>query len=307
MSKVVVFGGSGFLGSHVADELSGRGYEVIIFDMVESRYLQKSQKMIVGNILDREQVKNAIKGVDFVYHFAAIADIQEAKENPVETASFNVMGTMYILDACREFKVKRFIYSSTIYVYSDHGSFYRSSKQSCELFIENYNKEYQLDFTILRYGSLYGPRANNFNFIRNSIRQALIEKKIERKGDGNEVRDYINALDAATASADVLDDLYKNKYVMITGPQTIKVREILEMIKEMLDHKISIDYQDGELLGHYQITPYSFKPKIAVKLVPRNYHDLGQGILDCIYDIYSELVKEGYKGNLPENEVDIHD
>ena len=83
MSKVVVFGGSGFLGSHVADELTGRGYEVIIFDMVESSYLQKGQKMIVGNILDREQVKNAINGVDFVYHFAAIADIQEAKENPV--------------------------------------------------------------------------------------------------------------------------------------------------------------------------------------------------------------------------------
>jgi UDP-glucose 4-epimerase len=293
MSKVVVFGGSGFLGSHVADELSARGYEVIIFDMVESRYLQKSQKMIVGNILDREQVKNAINGVDYVYHFAAIADIKAAKENPIETANFNILGTMHILDACREFCIKRFVYSSTIYVYSDHGSFYRSSKQACELFIENYNKEYSLDFTILRYGSLYGARANNFNFIKNSIRQALLEGRIVRKGDGEEIRDYVNILDAAKVSVDILDNQYENTYVMITGPQTMKVKELLLMIKEIMNDEIEIEYSCEPLDGHYKITPYSFKPKVALKITPKEFHDLGQGVLDIIYDLYQELLDEG--------------
>jgi UDP-glucose 4-epimerase len=212
------------------------------------------------------------------------------------------MGTMYILDACREFAVKRFVYSSTIYVYSGHGSFYRSSKQSCELFIENYNEEYGLQFTILRYGSLYGPRANNFNFIKNAISEALTEKKIQRQGDGNEVRDYINVLDAARSSVDILSDEYANKYVMITGPQTMKVKEILEMIKEMLNNKIDIIYNEGNFSGHYQITPYSFKPKVALKIIPRNYHDLGQGILECIYDIYGVLIKEGKTGLLKPGE-----
>lgn len=293
MSKIIVFGGAGFLGSHVADELTQRGHAVVIYDRTPSAYLQKNQEMIIGDILNQDQVREAVKNTDCVYHFAAIADIREAKENPVEAANFNIMGTMYILNACREFGVKRFVYSSSIYVYSDHGSFYRTSKQSCELFIENYNKEYGLDFTILRYGSLYGPRANNFNFIRNCIRQALIEKIIIRQGDGNEIRDYINVLDAATSSADILHDDYRNTYVMITGPQTIKVKEILEMIREMLGNQVEIKYTDGQIQGHYQITPYSFKPKVALKVTPKNYHDLGQGVLDCIYDIYADLVKEG--------------
>jgi UDP-glucose 4-epimerase len=304
MSKVVVFGGSGFLGSHVSDELTKNGHDVVIFDRVESPYLQSNQKMIVGDMMDRELVRKTIEGVDYVYHFAAMADINEARENPVEAANFNIMGTMFVLDACREYKINRFVYSSTIYVYSDHGSFYRSSKQACELFIENYNKEYKLDFTILRYGSLYGPRANNFNFIRNVIHEALLEKRIQRKGDGNEVRDYINVIDAATASVDVLSGEYKNSYVMITGPQTMKVKEILEMIKEILHSEIDIQYLDGNFEGHYQITPYSFKPKVALKLIPKNYHDLGQGILDCIYDIYQEMIHEGrpIKYNFKNNE-----
>ena len=75
--------------------------------------------------------------------------------------------------------------------------------------------------------------------------------------------------------------------------QSMKVKEILEMISEMLNHEIEIEYQKGELGGHYKITPYSFKPKVALKLIPKNYHDLGQGILDCIYENYQSLKAEG--------------
>lgn len=293
MSKVVVFGGSGFLGSHVADELSIRGFNVVIFDISNSKFINTDQEMIIGNILDREAVKRVVQGSSFVFHFAAIADIQEAKENPVEAANYNIIGTMNILDACREHNVKRFIYSSTIYVYSEHGSFYRSTKQACELFIENYQKEYGLDFTILRYGSLYGKRANNFNFIKNSIRQALIEGKITRKGDGEEIRDYINIIDAAKSTVDSLEDTYRNGYLMITGPQTMKVKELLMMIKEILNNKVEIEYNNVSNDGHYRITPYSFKPKVAMKISNKEFHDLGQGILDIIYTIYEELIEEG--------------
>ncbi len=295
MSKVVVFGGSGFLGSHVADELTNKGHNVVIYDRIASPFLKNGQTMVIGDILERDKIRNTVEDVDYVYHFAAIADIQQAKDNPVESVNFNIIGTIYILDACREFKIKRFVFSSSIYVYSDHGSFYRSTKQSCELFIENYHKEYGLDFTILRYGSLYGARANDFNFIRNCIKQALLEKKIQRKGDGNEIRDYINVLDAATSSVEILEENFKNTYIMITGPQTIKVKEIMEMIKEMLGNQITLEYGKGQMSGHYHITPYSFKPKVALKLIPKSYHDLGQGILDCIYDIYADLVNNGFE------------
>jgi len=295
MNKVIVFGGSGFVGSHVSDELNSRGFDVTIFDKSASKYLSNNQKMITGDILDRDAVRKVVKNADFVFHFAAMADIKDTIENPVEAANFNIIGTMNILDACREYNIKRFIYSSTIYVYSEHGSFYRSSKQACELFIENYNKEYNLEFTILRYGSLYGPRANNFNFIRNSIRQALLEGVIVRKGDGEEIRDYVNILDAAKLTVDSLQEDYKNCYLMITGPQTIKVKELLQMIKEIMNDQIELKYSEEQMQGHYKITPYSFKPKVAKKIVPKDFHDLGQGILDSIYEIYQELVNNGEK------------
>lgn len=290
--KILVIGGSGFLGSHVADRLSDLGHEVMIYDLKHSPYLRNDQSMITGDILEREKIREAINGQDVVYHFAGLADIHEAQVKPVKTVEYNVLGTIYILEACREYKVGRFIYASTIYVYSDHGSFYRSSKQSCELFIENYRKIYDLDYTILRFGSLYGERANHFNFIHTILRQAILEGKIQRKGTGSEIRDYINVRDAAKLSADVLVPDYANAYVMITGEQTMRVRDLLAMIQEIFHFEIEVEYLDEKIEEHYEITPYSFKPTVAKKIVPDYYHDLGQGILDCIYSVYEELKKE---------------
>ncbi len=98
--RAVVFGGSGFLGSYVADELLKQGYEVSIFDRVKSRYLQSGQKMIIGDILDRDQVNDAVGGCDYVYNYAGIADLDGASTKPLDTVMLNVVGTCNILDAC---------------------------------------------------------------------------------------------------------------------------------------------------------------------------------------------------------------
>ena len=291
--KVVVFGGSGFLGSHVADLLSELNYQVIIFDLSKSKYLKSNQIMVCGSVLDRELVKNTIKGAKFVYHFAAIADIKEAQENPVKTVETNIMSTVYILDACKEFHVNRFIFGSTVYVYSEHGSFYRSTKQSSELIIENYKQLYNVDYTILRYGSLYGPRANKFNFIGKTINQALKTRKIIREGNGEELREYIHILDAARASVEILSDNFINSNIMITGNKSMRVHDVLEMIKEMFDHRITVEYTNNILESHYKITPYTFKPKAAKKYQLNHYHDLGQGVLEQVYDSYERLLAKG--------------
>ena len=291
--KVVVFGGSGFLGSHVADTLTDEGYSVEIFDLKTSKYLKDNQEMIIGDILNRNQIKEAVKGAKFVYHFAAIADIKEAQENPIEAVEVNILSTTYILDACREFNVERFIYGSTIYVYSEHGSFYRSTKQASELIIENYQKIYNLNYTILRYGSLYGPRANHFNFINRIIVQAIKEKKIVRKGNGEELREYIHIKDAARASVEILSGHFNNANIMITGNKSMRIHDLLEMIKEMFNEKITVEYTSEVLEAHYNITPYTFKPKVAKKYQLNYYHDLGQGVLEQIYDNYEELLTNG--------------
>ncbi len=291
--KVVVVGGSGFLGSHVADSLSDEGYDVFIYDITPSEYLRSDQHMITGNILDREAIDKVIEGSKYVYHFAAIADIKEAQENPVEAVEVNILSTTYLLEACRKHKVERFIYGSTIYVYSEHGSFYRSTKQASELLIENYRDIYNLDHTILRYGSLYGPRANHFNFINRIIIQAIKEHKIIREGSGKELREYIHIKDAARASVEILSGEYANTNIMITGTKSMRVRDLLSMIKEMFNEKIEIEYTNELLEEHYNITPYTFKPRVAKKYQLNFYHDLGQGILEQIYSNYEQLLEKG--------------
>lgn len=291
-NKVVVFGGAGFLGSYVADALTKKGYDVIIFDIHESQFINDKQKMIVGDILNPEEVSKAVQDCQYVYHFAGLADINEAKVKPIETITSNVLGTTNILEACRINNVNRFVFASTIYVYSKLGSFYRSSKQACELIIENYSDEYDLNYTILRYGSLYGRRANQFNFIRNAVTQALLNNKIDRNGNGEEVRDYIHVKDAAKASVEILTSEFVNSHIMIKGLQTIKVNELLLMINEIMGNNIKINYsKKAHYEGHYQLTPYSFRPRVAEKYLLNTYHDLGQGLLDTIYDIYKELYK----------------
>lgn len=296
--KAIVFGGAGFVGSHVADALTDKGYDVAIFDLSDSPYKKPNQLMIIGDILEQEKVREAIKGCDFVYHFAGIADIHEAQARPIDTVKHNILGTAHILDGCREFNAKRFIFASTVYVYSEQGSFYRSSKQASELLIENYQKVYNVNYSILRFGSLYGRRANNFNFMRTIIRQALLEGKIQRKGDGEEIRDYINVLDAAKACVEILSPEFENSYIMITGSQTIKIKDLLKMINEILNNKIKIEYLNERIEEHYEITPYSFRPRVAKKYTSQYQHDLGQGILDCIYDLYKEITKSSDKDKL---------
>jgi len=287
--QAVVFGGSGFLGSQVADYLTEAGFLVKIFDNNKSPYLHSDQEMIVGNILEIDELMSVVKNADVVYHFAGIADISEANQNPVSAVKSNILGTVNILEACIKNKVSRFIFASTVYVYSEHGGFYRSCKQASELLIENYQKLYGLNFTILRFGSLYGKRANNFNWIHKIIKQALTEGKMQRQGGGEEIRDYIHVQDAARACVEILDKKYNNDYIILTGFQTIKIKDLLIMIKEMLDNQVTIEYLDEHMEGHYEITPYSFRPRIAKKYLSSTQLDLGQGILDTIYDIYKSL------------------
>ncbi len=89
--KIVVFGGSGFIGSHVCDKLSDADYNVHIFDIQKSPYLRQEQTMIVGDILDDRQVRNAISGAKAVYNFAGIADIDDASNRPIDTVRYNMV------------------------------------------------------------------------------------------------------------------------------------------------------------------------------------------------------------------------
>lgn len=284
--RVVVFGGSGFLGSHVADVLTEQGHHVRICDLRPSPYLRPDQEMIVGDLLDEAKVRRAVTDYEVVYHFAGVADIDEANQRPVETVRQNVLGTTMLLEACRQAGVRRVMYASTVYVHSLAGGFYRCSKHACELYIEAFQQVYGLPYTILRYGSLYGSRADETNAVHRYLTQALLHGKIEGLGDGEEIREYIHVEDAARNSVEALAPEFENQYVLLTGHQPMTVKALLEMIQEILNKKLTITFQGPDALVHYRRSPYNFQPKIAKKLVGKYYLDLGQGLLACLNEIH---------------------
>lgn len=288
--KVVVFGGSGFLGSHVADALSEAGYPVRIFDITPSPYFRPDQEMVIGDMLDAAATIRAAEGCAYVYNFAGLADIDDAKNRPLDTVQLNVLGNVHCLEAARIAGAKRFIFASTVYVYSESGSFYRASKQASERFIEVYQERYGLDYTILRYGSLYGRRADFRNGIYRLVRQALQEKRISYSGSASAMREYIHATDAAKLSVQILAPEYANRHLVLTGQERMAVKNLMQMIAEMIPgQEIEFEFNENPLPGHYVMTPYGFHPKVGHKLVANDYVDLGQGLLDCLADVYEAM------------------
>ena len=289
MKQVCVIGGAGFLGSHVADALSDNGYAVRIYDKKPSNWLRNDQEMIVGNLLNADEVNSAVKGSEVVYNFAALADLNEAVDKPLETIQVNVLGNGNVMEACRRFGVKRFIYASTVYVYSRQGGFYRCSKQAAEHYVEEYQHSYGLDYTILRYGSLYGPRSDESNGLYRIVRGALETGTVKYFGSSDALREYIHVEDAARASVAALGDEFRNESVVLTGQEPMRVLDLLEMLNEILGLHHPIEFVENDQSGHYVRTPYAYQPKLGRKYIPPMHVDLGQGLIQLIDEIRHDI------------------
>ncbi|MGL1862826.1 MAG: NAD(P)-dependent oxidoreductase [Pseudodesulfovibrio sp.] len=292
-NKVVVIGGSGFLGSHVADELSARGFNTVVYDREVSPWLSGNQEMVTGDILDAKSVQDVVSGAKYVYHLAGIADIGQAAANPRTTVETNIMGTTNVIEACLAGQVERLMFASTVYVYSSEGSFYKVSKQAGELLLENYQESFGLEYTIMRYGSLYGPRAQEWNGLKRYISQAIREKFVKYPGSGEERREYIHVGDAARLSVDALASDYANLCLNITGAQVLTSRELMGMINEILGGTVDIEFSsENRDSMHYKMTPYRFTPKHAMKITPRTFYDIGHGILEIVEETHNEAQRE---------------
>tara|TARA_B100000767_G_C19726697_1_gene519814 strand:- start:145 stop:1020 length:876 start_codon:yes stop_codon:yes gene_type:complete len=287
--KVIVVGGSGFIGSHVADRLSDVGYQVTIYDKIKSQWLRNDQKLIIGDVQDIEKLNQIIAGAEVVYNFAALANLDEAFTQPVKTININILGNLNVLEACRTNNVRRFIYASTVYVHSRQGGFYRCSKQASEAYVEEYQKIFGLDYTILRYGSLYGPRADHTNGLYRIIKSALENGKVSYEGDIDAMREYIHVEDAARVSVDVIKDDFINQSIVLTGQEPMRVEDMLKMLAEILGiSQDAIEFIKSDHTGHYIRTPYAYQPKLGKKYIPPIHVDLGQGLLQMINELQAE-------------------
>lgn len=284
---VCVFGGAGFLGSHVADFLVAQGYEVRVFDAKRVENTPDDREYILGDIQDFAGVSSTVRGAAVVYNFAALSDLNKCLDDPLTTIAVNISGNANILEAARQNGVRRFMYASSVYTSGSKGGFYRCSKQSAESYVEEYQRTFGLDYTILRYGSLYGPRSTSENGLFRIVKNALDTGIITYRGSADASREYIHVHDAAAASVDVLAEEFRNKKVVLTGPHSVKVSEMLAMLSEILDIKEINFCEDEQPVGHYLRTPYSYDRELGLTYVSKCHVDLGQGLLQLIQEIDS--------------------
>ncbi len=289
MKKVLVFGGFGFLGYYLVKELLSRGYKITVADIMENPELMEKVRFVKCDIFDEKAVEEVFNSEQFqiVYNLAGFANLDSAIKLPIKTMNLNVIGNMYIIEQCLLHKVEKYVYASSAYAMSNKGSFYGISKLASEKIIEEYHKKHNLPFVILRFGSVYSERDYDNNYIYNLIKKAVLNKEINHHGDGNEIREYIHAADAAKLSVDVIEsDTFLNLHVILTGTDRMKRIELFNMINEILNNEININCNDSGYQNHYKFTPYSFEPSVSKKLTSNPHIDMGQGILECIRAVY---------------------
>ncbi len=257
--KVIVFGGSGFIGSHVAESLYKKGFQVTVADLKKCEDLNKNISFQKVDINNQKRVINLVKNSSIVFNFAAIADIQDSYDDPLKTLNVNIIGCANILKACVQNKVKKFVLASSIYANTSQGGFYRVSKQSCEIMTMEFSKVYKLDYTILRFGSIYGPRSNLKNGLLKIVFDSLKKKKLIYRGTKRAVRSYIHVKDAARSSVEILNKKHKNKIVLIKGKREIKIVNLLLMLKKILKIKSKLFFLNKTQKGHYDKKPKEIK------------------------------------------------
>lgn len=248
--KVLVTGGSGFIGSHIVDVLVENGHSVTNIDIKPPH--REDVKYLNGSILDRKLIDSAINSVDVVYHIGGFSNINFVKEHPVETIELNTLSTTYILDACRRHGTSHFIYASSVYAFDRGGHLYTTSKALSERIIEDFNRLYNIPYTILRYATVYGPRNRSADVIYLFTKKALDGGQIEIHGDGSQKRNFTHVRDIAEASVLVMERKEcLNKILVIASSKTLSIKEIALKIKEIINSDIKIIYEPSKRISDY--------------------------------------------------------
>ena len=266
--KSAVTGGAGFIGSHVVDYLRKEEHDVVVID-----YKAKPHRDDVYfedvDILDLSSVIAATKGCNYIFHLAAVSNVNIAFKYPIYTVRLNIEGTANVFEAARLNGVERVFFASTVWVYTgadgfeplvedvpfylpDAGHIYTSSKIAGEMICHNYNHLYNQSFTILRYGIPYGPRMREQLLIPIFIIKALKGEPLTVAGDGSQFRNFIYVEDLAHAHVLALSDKAINQTYNLEGKRKITVKEVAEAIKRVLGGIVKIEYvpeRAGDYMG----------------------------------------------------------
>jgi UDP-glucose 4-epimerase len=258
MARVVVTGGSGFIGSHVVDALMDSGHDVTVID-----HRVRPHRPDVGfedvDLMDLSSVLAATKGAEHIFHLAAVSNVNYAYKYPVYSTALNVMGTTHILEAARINGTQRVHLASTVWVYNGApdgnpanetvpfylegaGHIYTSSKMAAEMLCHNYSQLYKVPITILRYGIPYGPRMREELLIPIFIKKALNGQPLTISGKGEQYRNFVYVRDMAEAHVLAMKDKGANQTYNLEGTRKVTVLEVAEGIKKVLGDDVKLEF-----------------------------------------------------------------
>ncbi len=267
-SRVLLVGGAGLVGSHLAEELLREDIkEMVIFDnFVRGRLANLSKvscdkrvKIIKADILDEKSLNDASKNIDFVFHLAALW-LLHCQENPVEGFEVNAEGTINVLEAAKNNKIKKVIFSSSASVYGDpvaipmteehpfnNRTMYGATKIAGEQFFRFYYSRYGLDYLALRYFNIYGSRQDYHGAYVSVIMKALDRIKEGRPpiihGDGSQAYDFIHVRDVARANIAALKSPATDEAVNIASGIKTSINEIVKLILELTNSNLRPQYE----------------------------------------------------------------
>jgi len=245
--RILVTGGAGFIGSHVVDKLSQAGHHPCIFDMVASPFHDETLDTYVGELSDLAALTDAMRGCDTVMHLAAVADVSQVALDPVFAEDVNARGTLHVLQAARDAGVTRVIYASTIWVYNGligevdetatlplPNHLYTATKIAGEMYCSSYAELYGLQFTILRFGIPYGPRARPAAVLPQFVRRALAGEALTVAGAGEQSRRFVYVEDLADGCVAALAAVAANRVYNLVGDEDTTILDIAQVVAELI-------------------------------------------------------------------------
>ena len=262
--RVVITGGAGFIGSHLAEALVKKE-EVIVFDNFSSgrrEFLKGvNVKIIRGDVRNLEEVKKACEEVDMVYHFAADPDVRNSLKEPLENFKIDVLGTLNVVEACRLNDVKQIVFASSSVVYGNAGiptpenariapvSNYGAAKAASEYYVSTYSQLYGMRGIVLRYANIIGPRLTHgviYDFYQKLKRSP---KELEILGDGSQEKSYLHVNDAVDATLFAIRNTKKDFDVFNVGcDEKITVEKIANLIISRLSFEdVRYKYTGGKI------------------------------------------------------------
>lgn len=259
--KVIVTGGSGFIGSHVVDRLVEAGHQVTVLDH-RVRPHRHDVAFEDVDLLDFSSILAATRGIDQIFHLGAVSNVNYAHTYPVYSTALNVLGTTNVFEAARVNSLERVYLASTVWVYNGApngvpadesvpfhlngaGHIYTSTKMAAEMLCHNYGHLYQVPFTVLRYGIPYGPRMREELLIPIFLKKALAGEPLTIAGTGQQYRTFVYVEDLAQAHVLAMQEQAINQTYNLEGPRKVTVLEVAQRVKALIGKHVQIEWLPG--------------------------------------------------------------